>query len=141
MKQEPLLCCQVFCHNLFFRFINVLFISFYWPKACFFLLLLFQLQSFCNLQGEEYKLFWPDQQEFVRMAAKFGATIVPFGTVGEDDVAEVRPFFATYFIYFVMDPYSVDPFLFFCCVISTIFVYLKANLGKIEEKKPPIFSR
>ncbi|XP_061946666.1 phytyl ester synthase 1, chloroplastic-like isoform X2 [Populus nigra] len=40
-------------------------------------------------RGEEYKLFWPDQQEFVRMAARFGATIVPFGTVGEDDVAEL----------------------------------------------------
>ncbi|KAJ6434309.1 hypothetical protein OIU84_017921 [Salix udensis] len=40
-------------------------------------------------RGEEYKLIWPDQQEFVRMAARFGATIVPFGTVGEDDVAEL----------------------------------------------------
>ncbi|XP_052196570.1 phytyl ester synthase 2, chloroplastic-like isoform X2 [Diospyros lotus] len=40
-------------------------------------------------KGEEYKLFWPEQSEFVRMAARFGATIIPFGTVGEDDVAEV----------------------------------------------------
>ncbi|KAJ9541340.1 hypothetical protein OSB04_027846 [Centaurea solstitialis] len=40
-------------------------------------------------KGEEYKLFWPDQPEFVRMAAKFGATIIPFGAVGEDDVAEL----------------------------------------------------
>ncbi|XP_010245387.2 PREDICTED: acyltransferase-like protein At1g54570, chloroplastic [Nelumbo nucifera] len=40
-------------------------------------------------KGEEYKLFWPDQPEFVRMAARFGATIVPFGVVGEDDIAEV----------------------------------------------------
>ncbi|KAF9681672.1 hypothetical protein SADUNF_Sadunf05G0026300 [Salix dunnii] len=40
-------------------------------------------------RGEEYKLFWPDQPEFVRMAARFGATIVPFGTVGEDDIAEL----------------------------------------------------
>lgn len=38
-------------------------------------------------KGEEYRLFWPNQPEFVRMAAKFGATIVPFGAVGEDDVA------------------------------------------------------
>ena len=43
----------------------------------------------CDLQGEEYKLMWPKQQEFVRMAARFGATIVPFGVVGEDDIAEV----------------------------------------------------
>jgi hypothetical protein len=42
------------------------------------------------LQGEEYKLFWPDQPEFVRMAARFGVTIIPFGCVGEDDVLEVH---------------------------------------------------
>ncbi|KAL8154791.1 hypothetical protein AgCh_000231 [Apium graveolens] len=41
------------------------------------------------LLGEVYKLFWPDLPEFVRMAAKFGITIVPFGVVGEDDIAEV----------------------------------------------------
>lgn len=40
-------------------------------------------------KGEEYKLFWPDQPEFVRMAARFGATIVPFGVVGEDDIVEM----------------------------------------------------
>ncbi|CAI9784536.1 unnamed protein product [Fraxinus pennsylvanica] len=40
-------------------------------------------------KGEEYKLFWPEQPEFVRMAARFGATIVPFGVVGEDDIAEL----------------------------------------------------
>lgn len=40
-------------------------------------------------KGEQYKLFWPDQPEFVRMAARFGATIVPFGAVGEDDIAEL----------------------------------------------------
>ncbi|GMP40650.1 hypothetical protein CsSME_00011016 [Camellia sinensis var. sinensis] len=40
-------------------------------------------------KGETYKLFWPDQPEFVRMAARFGATIVPFATVGEDDIAEL----------------------------------------------------
>lgn len=34
-------------------------------------------------------MFWPNQQEFVRMAARFGATIVPFGAVGEDDIAQV----------------------------------------------------
>ena len=30
------------------------------------------------------------------MAARFGATIVPFGTVGEDDIAEVSSAFLTY---------------------------------------------
>ncbi|KAK3011153.1 hypothetical protein RJ639_011097 [Escallonia herrerae] len=38
--------------------------------------------------GEKYELFWPEKPEFVRMTAKFGATIVPFGVVGEDDLAE-----------------------------------------------------
>ncbi|XP_047955609.1 phytyl ester synthase 2, chloroplastic-like isoform X1 [Salvia hispanica] len=40
-------------------------------------------------KGEEYRLFWPEQSEFVRMAAKFGAKIVPFGVVGEDDVGHL----------------------------------------------------
>ncbi|RAL38181.1 hypothetical protein DM860_000875 [Cuscuta australis] len=40
-------------------------------------------------KGEEYQLFWPEQSEFVRMAARFGAKIVPFGVVGEDDVGEL----------------------------------------------------
>ncbi len=30
---------------------------------------------------QEYKLFWPEAPEFVRMAARFGATIVPFAAV------------------------------------------------------------
>ncbi|CAK8544726.1 unnamed protein product [Lathyrus sativus] len=42
-----------------------------------------------HFKGEEYKLIWPDHPEFVRMAARFGATIVPFGAVGEDDIAEI----------------------------------------------------
>ncbi|KAG6388235.1 hypothetical protein SASPL_153435 [Salvia splendens] len=40
-------------------------------------------------KGEAYKLFWPEDPEFVRMAAKYGAKIVPFGVVGEDDVNEL----------------------------------------------------
>ncbi|KAF5961514.1 hypothetical protein HYC85_002723 [Camellia sinensis] len=39
--------------------------------------------------GEEYKLFWPERSEFVRMAARFGTTIIPFGAVGEDDFGQV----------------------------------------------------
>ncbi|GLT95241.1 hypothetical protein SLE2022_129340 [Rubroshorea leprosula] len=42
-----------------------------------------------HYKGEQYKLFWPNRPEFVRMAARFGATIVPFGTVGEDDIADL----------------------------------------------------
>uniref|UniRef100_A0A5B7BDC7 Serine aminopeptidase S33 domain-containing protein n=1 Tax=Davidia involucrata TaxID=16924 RepID=A0A5B7BDC7_DAVIN len=40
-------------------------------------------------KGEEYNLFWPEQSEFVRMAARFGAKIIPFGVVGEDDVGQL----------------------------------------------------
>ncbi|KVH92860.1 Diacylglycerol acyltransferase [Cynara cardunculus var. scolymus] len=40
-------------------------------------------------KGEEYKLFWPEQSEFVRMAGRFGATIIPFGAVGEDDFTQL----------------------------------------------------
>ncbi|XP_050232842.1 phytyl ester synthase 2, chloroplastic-like [Mercurialis annua] len=43
----------------------------------------------CHRKGEEYKLFWPEQSEFIRMAARFGTKIVPFGVVGEDDLFEV----------------------------------------------------
>ena len=31
---------------------------------------------------DKYKLMWPDKAEFVRLAAKYNATIVPFGAVG-----------------------------------------------------------
>ncbi|KAL2907115.1 hypothetical protein RDABS01_005825 [Bienertia sinuspersici] len=40
-------------------------------------------------KGEEYQLFWPERSEFVRMAARFGAKIIPFGAVGEDDIFQV----------------------------------------------------
>ncbi|EPS74024.1 hypothetical protein M569_00724 [Genlisea aurea] len=40
-------------------------------------------------KGEEYKLSWPDDPQFVRMAARFGAKIVPFGVIGEDDLVNV----------------------------------------------------
>jgi len=36
-------------------------------------------------RGEEYQLIWPEKSEFVRMAARFGATIVPFACVGADE--------------------------------------------------------
>lgn len=53
-------------------------------------LLLWVLDAYeIDLQGEEHRLFWPTQTEFVRLAAQFNATIVPFGVVGEDDLLEV----------------------------------------------------
>jgi hypothetical protein len=75
-------------HLLLFFTKNVLYLS---EFCCSKLMVLF---LYCP--GEEYKLFWPDQQEFVRMAARFGATIVPFGVVGEDDIADVSLCFCSY---------------------------------------------
>lgn len=42
------------------------------------------LQAF-KRKNEAYKLIWPGRAEFVRMAAKFGATIVPFAAIGCDE--------------------------------------------------------
>jgi hypothetical protein len=37
-------------------------------------------------RGEEYQLFWRDDRpDFVRLAAKYDALIVPFAAVGADD--------------------------------------------------------
>jgi hypothetical protein len=41
------------------------------------------------LKGETYKLFWPEKAEFVRMAARYGVTIIPFASVGEDELLEI----------------------------------------------------
>lgn len=40
-------------------------------------------------RGEKYKLFWPERPEFVRMAVRHGATIVPFAAVGAEDGVEI----------------------------------------------------
>ena len=40
-------------------------------------------------KGESYRLFWPSKPEFVRMAIRHGATIVPFAAVGAEDALEI----------------------------------------------------
>jgi hypothetical protein len=40
-------------------------------------------------KGEKYALFWPSQEEFVRLASRFGATIVPFAAVGAEDSVDI----------------------------------------------------
>jgi len=40
-------------------------------------------------KGEAHKIFWPKRSEFVRMAARFGCTIIPVSTVGEDDIINI----------------------------------------------------
>lgn len=54
-------------------------------------------------QGTEYQLQWRDSPDFVRLAAKTNAIIIPFACVGGDDAYDVfmdtdtvwLPFFAT----------------------------------------------
>lgn len=36
-------------------------------------------------RGEDYKLFWPEKGEFIRLAVDSGAIIVPFSAVGIAD--------------------------------------------------------
>ena len=52
-------------------------------------------------KGEEYQLFWPEKAEFVRLAVRHGATIVPFSAVGCDDAFEV-PYLALF------SPYTIN---------------------------------
>ncbi|EFJ50068.1 hypothetical protein VOLCADRAFT_104015 [Volvox carteri f. nagariensis] len=40
-------------------------------------------------RNEKYELFWPARSEFVRMAARFGATIIPISAVGLEDSLEI----------------------------------------------------
>ena len=41
-------------------------------------------------KGENYQLFWrEDRADFVRLAAKFDAVIVPFAAVGGDDAFDL----------------------------------------------------
>lgn len=52
-------------------------------------MVMLRLVVYDSLQGEAHKIFWPERSEFVRMAARFGCTIVPVSTVGEDDLLDV----------------------------------------------------
>ena len=40
-------------------------------------------------KGEMYKLIWKDKPDFVRMAAKSNALIIPFAAVGGDDAFDI----------------------------------------------------
>lgn len=70
----------------------------------YFIVLLYLYPIVILFQGEEYKLFWPEQSEFIRMAARFGAKIIPFGAVGEDDVFQVicRLYLSDFFNYLIL---------------------------------------
>eukprot|EP01023_Acetabularia_acetabulum_P064679 TRINITY_DN8414_c0_g1_i2.p3 TRINITY_DN8414_c0_g1~~TRINITY_DN8414_c0_g1_i2.p3 ORF type:complete len:194 (-),score=46.58 TRINITY_DN8414_c0_g1_i2:1167-1748(-) len=38
-----------------------------------------------SLKTQKYQLLWSENAEFVRMASKFGVTIVPFSSIGAED--------------------------------------------------------
>ena len=40
-------------------------------------------------RGGKYRVFWPAREEFVRMAARFNAIIVPFAGVGCEDSFDI----------------------------------------------------
>ncbi|KAI5081027.1 hypothetical protein GOP47_0004210, partial [Adiantum capillus-veneris] len=43
----------------------------------------------CKKKNEEYKLIWKPTADFVRMATRFNAIIVPFGSLGGDDAYKI----------------------------------------------------
>lgn len=43
----------------------------------------------CRRRNEQYKLFWKDETDFIRPAAKFNATVIPFSAVGADDSVDI----------------------------------------------------
>lgn len=43
----------------------------------------------CRRRGEQNKIFWNEKANFVRMAAKYNAIIVPFSTIGADDSVDI----------------------------------------------------
>lgn len=40
-------------------------------------------------KGEEYQLFWSEQPDFVRLAAKMNALVIPFASVGGDEAFDL----------------------------------------------------
>ena len=36
-------------------------------------------------KGEEYRLFWPESPDLLRLAAKLNATLLPFSGIGGDE--------------------------------------------------------
>lgn len=64
------------------------------------------------MKGEKYQLFWPEESEFVRMAAKFGATIVPLAGVGLEDSIDI-----------LLDANEIDD-------IPVVNTYVKNQLAK-----------
>eukprot|EP00741_Cyanophora_paradoxa_P011517 tig00020557_g11125.t1 len=43
----------------------------------------------CKRKGEKYQLFWRENTDFVRVAMRHGATVVPFSAVGAEEVFDI----------------------------------------------------
>ncbi|CAM0952335.1 unnamed protein product [Alopecurus aequalis] len=74
-------------------------------------------------KGEEYKLFWPEQSEFVRMASRFGATIIPFGVVGEDDICDVKCLYLKSMLFYI------DILSIYLCIETMLFLTVGVHMS------------
>lgn len=43
----------------------------------------------CKPQGQDYQLLWRDTPDFVRMAAKTNALVIPFAVVGAEEAYDI----------------------------------------------------
>lgn len=57
-----------------------------------------------KLKGQQYQLQWKEQPDFVRMAAKLNAIIIPFAAVGGKSSQASQP--AVFFAYLVLYSWS-----------------------------------
>ncbi|KAH6555377.1 hypothetical protein KP509_1Z260800 [Ceratopteris richardii] len=77
-------------------------------------------------KGEAYRLFWPERSEFVRAAARFGFTIVPFGVVGEDDLVEVSADYHSFFFMIYSSLWNA------ICLVLNIHLYTVLSVWTIS---------
>jgi 1-acyl-sn-glycerol-3-phosphate acyltransferase len=81
-------------------------------------------------RGEEYKLFWPEKVDFVRMAGMFDAIIIPFSSIGIADSIN---------IFIDKEDVSKIPFL-GEGVMRLSSMLPNARAGDVEATFPPLFS-
>lgn len=81
-------------------------------------------------RGEEYKLFWPEKVDFVRMAGMFDAIIIPFSSVGFADSINI-----------FMDKDDVTKIPFLGDGVMRLSAMLpSARGGDVESVFPPLFA-
>jgi pimeloyl-ACP methyl ester carboxylesterase len=81
-------------------------------------------------RGEEYKLFWPEKVDFVRMAGMFDAIIIPFSSIGFADSINI-----------FMDKDDVTKIPFLGDGVMRLSAMLpSARGGDVEAVFPPLFA-